>query len=70
MDGFADTYMDTMHRTLDYPISRTGEELRSLAIECYNSLRDNKKNKRSPHLLILGKCRDKFEVRAKLLRLK
>jgi hypothetical protein len=33
MDDFADTYMDTMHRTLDYPISRTGEELRSLAIE-------------------------------------
>ncbi len=29
MDDFADIYMDTMHRTLDYPISRTGEELRS-----------------------------------------
>ena len=35
MDWFADTYMDAMHRALDFPITRSGEELRALAMECY-----------------------------------
>ncbi len=42
MDGFADTYMDAMHRSLDFPITRSGEELRLLAMECYDSLRERK----------------------------
>ncbi len=44
MDDFADTYMDAMHRSLDFPISRSGEELMSLARECYDLLK--KKNKK------------------------
>ena len=39
IDDFADTYMDAMHRSLDFPISRSGEELRTLAAECYDLLR-------------------------------
>ncbi len=40
MDEFADTYMDAMHRSLDFPISRSGEELRALAMESYGLLKE------------------------------
>ncbi len=40
MDDFTDTYMDAMHRCLDFPISGSGEELRTLARECYDLLRE------------------------------
>jgi hypothetical protein len=44
MDRFADTYMDAMHRSLDFPITRSGEELRALAMDCYGLLKKmNKK---------------------------
>ncbi|MEX2568241.1 MAG: hypothetical protein WD431_20005 [Cyclobacteriaceae bacterium] len=43
MDEFSATYMISMHRSLEFPISRSGEELRILAIECYDSLREKNK---------------------------
>ena len=43
MDWFADTYMDAMHHSLDFPITRSGEELRPLAMECYGLLKTMKK---------------------------
>lgn len=42
MDGFSATYMAVMHRSLEFPISRTEEELRLLAIECYDILSEKK----------------------------
>src|SRR5690606_30595677 len=38
-DDFAATYMAFMQRSLEFPISRSGEELRPLAGECYDGLR-------------------------------
>ncbi len=35
MDEFGETYMDAMHRSLEFPISRSEEELRGLVVECY-----------------------------------
>jgi len=43
MDDFTATYMASMNRSLEFPISRSGEELRSLARECYDSLREKNK---------------------------
>ncbi len=40
MDEFAATYMEYMQRCVEFPISRSGEELRELARECYGSLRE------------------------------
>ncbi len=39
MDEFSAIYMATMHRSLEFPISRSGEELRILATECYEKLK-------------------------------
>lgn len=39
MDAFAATYMEYMKRCLEFPISRSGEELRELATECYECLK-------------------------------
>ena len=44
MDEFSATYMGYMQRSLEYPISRSGEELRELARECYESLREKEEN--------------------------
>ncbi len=40
MDDFSATYMGYMQRCMEYPISRSGEELRVLARECYDSLKE------------------------------
>lgn len=40
IDEFSATYMASMHRSLDFPISRSGEELRPLAMECYEDLKE------------------------------
>jgi hypothetical protein len=40
MDGFSATYMAYMQRCMEYPNSRSGDELRALARECYKSLRE------------------------------
>lgn len=45
MDDFTATYMDSMDRCLEFPISRSGDELRPWALECYERLRGiNKKS--------------------------
>ncbi len=45
VDEFSATYMGAMNRCLDFPISRSGEELRPLARECYSLLKDKKVKK-------------------------
>ncbi|NHE56389.1 hypothetical protein [Cyclobacterium plantarum] len=40
MDEFSATYMAAMHRSLEFPISRSEEELKPLAIECYKNLKE------------------------------
>ncbi|MFC4871013.1 hypothetical protein [Negadavirga shengliensis] len=39
VDEFSATYMAAMNRSLEYLISRSGEELRELAVECYAALK-------------------------------
>ncbi len=43
IDEFSATYMAAMHRSLEFPISRSGEELRPLAMECYEKLKEKLK---------------------------
>ncbi|WP_163380147.1 hypothetical protein [Cyclobacterium sp. SYSU L10401] len=43
MDEFSATYMAVMHRSLEFPISRSEEEVRLLAIECYKNLKEKLK---------------------------
>lgn len=43
MDEFTATYMGYMQGCLEFPISRSGEELRVLASECYDRLREKNK---------------------------
>ncbi len=43
IDEFSGTYMTAMHRSLGFPISRSGEELRQLAMECYENLKETLK---------------------------
>jgi len=38
VDDFSAAYMVYMQRCLEFPISRSGEELRELAVECYENL--------------------------------
>ncbi len=38
IDDFSTTYMRYMQRCLEFPITRSGEELRELAVECYENL--------------------------------
>jgi hypothetical protein len=40
MDEFSATYMGYMQRCMEFPISPSGEELRELARECYERLRE------------------------------
>lgn len=40
MDDFSATYIAAMHRSLEFPISRSGEELLPLAMECYGNLKE------------------------------
>jgi len=43
-EDFTACYMAFMNRCLEFPISRSGEELRPFAIECYGLLKEiNKK---------------------------
>ena len=42
-EDFTACYMASMNRCLEFPISRSGEELRPLAAECYDSLRETNK---------------------------
>ena len=44
-DEFSATYMASMNRSLEFPISRSGEELRPLERECYDSLKERMGNK-------------------------
>ncbi|MFO7823959.1 MAG: hypothetical protein R6V72_08465 [Cyclobacterium sp.] len=39
MDDFSTTYVGYMQRCLEFPITRSGEELRELAVEGYEDLR-------------------------------
>ncbi len=39
VDDFSTSYMSYMQRCLEFPITRSGEELRQLAVECYDNLR-------------------------------
>ncbi len=43
MDEFSGTYMAAMERSLEFPISRSGEELKPLAMECYKKLKEKLK---------------------------
>ncbi len=40
MDEFSATYMAAMDRSQEFPISRSGDELRPLAMECYKHLKE------------------------------
>ncbi len=43
-EDFTACYMAFMNRCLEFPISRSGEELRPLAVACYNLLREINKS--------------------------
>ncbi|WP_245802892.1 hypothetical protein [Cyclobacterium lianum] len=40
MDEFSTTYIAAMQQSLEFPIPRSGEELKPLAMECYKHLKE------------------------------